>query len=169
MRSPRPAARIMAANPVPAFSESVANFQLRSVDLPPVKQRQQGIELAVAFARLAQVIRHQRYVLEIAALAIAIIQARKYSQDLEVALHAHPLEIAVKIRKACCNRQLEFARLLPIADQPVQYAFFVPADVCILEQGYEIVSNGAIHCILKIENSRTGRRYHQVARVVVTV
>src|SRR5687768_1009041 len=104
MRSPRPAARIMAANPVSTFSESVANFQVRLVDLPLVQQCEQGIELAVAFARLAQVIRHQRYVIKITALAIAIIQTRKYSQDLEVALYPHPLEIPVKIRKACRNR-----------------------------------------------------------------
>src|SRR3954447_7863381 len=132
MRSPRPAARIIALND--SFSESVAGIRVRRLGaLPFIKQREQRFQLAVAFASLAQILLHQREVVKICAFAVAVVKAGEYRQNLYMALHAHPFEVAVEVRKILRQRQPELPRLLPVTDHPVQYPLLVPADVRILE------------------------------------
>src|SRR5690606_31916293 len=66
MGSPRPAAKMMAF----MASESVAD--LRRVLFQAVEQPRQGRQFAVAGAGLAGVLQHQRHVLQIGVLAVAV-------------------------------------------------------------------------------------------------
>ena len=102
--------------------------------MPLIQQRKQGIEFAVTFAGLSQITLHQWQVPKVSAFAVAIIQARKYPENLDVALHTHPFEIAIEIGEIMGHRQGELSCLLPITDYPIQYAFLIPVNVGILEQ-----------------------------------
>src|SRR5690606_17981297 len=104
---------------------------------------------------------------EVITFAVAIIQAREDPQYLDMALYAHPFKIAIKIREIGGYGQTELARLLPITDQPVQDAFLIPTYVRILEERYQVISDGSVDCILKIDNAWIRSRHHQVARVIV--
>src|SRR5512146_1229206 len=90
IRSPRPAARIIAFMPSP--SERVASN--RAPVLEDVEELQERRELAVARARRAKIAHHARHVGEIGALAVAVPEPREDAQHLDLPLHAHPFEIA---------------------------------------------------------------------------
>src|SRR5450631_2064494 len=89
MRSPRPAARIIA---IMGRSEAVSDGGLSSLE--QVEQAQQGLQLVVARARAAQVSHHPRHFLEVRVLAVAMIEPRENPEHLDLTLHAHPFEIA---------------------------------------------------------------------------
>src|SRR5690606_41081224 len=85
MRSPRPAARIIARG---AVSEGVAVTGLLPLD--PVDQAREAGERVVAGQRPSQVAQHARHVVEVAVLAVTMRQPREDAQHLELALDAHP-------------------------------------------------------------------------------
>jgi hypothetical protein len=61
------------------------------------------------------------------------------------------------------------SRALPIADGPVDLARLVPFDVRVAQERHEVVRDRSLDRILEIEDSRIGRRLHQVARWIVAV
>src|SRR5690554_1689130 len=97
MRSPRPAARIIARVTGDAPSERVADGD--TLGLEPVEQPQQRLEVAVARADAAQVAAHDRDVVQVAGLAVTVREPREDAHDLQVALHAHPLVVALEVRE----------------------------------------------------------------------
>src|SRR5205809_2695607 len=165
MRSPRPAARIMAF--IVRKSERVASALFLPFEL--LEQAPEPGKLAIALARAPQVAHHERLVLQIAVLAVPKGKAREDPQHLELSLGSHPLEIPIEIGEIAADRQPLGAGLLPIADRPIDDAFLVPSDVGVAQERDEIVGDRAVDRVLKIENSRAGLADHEVARVVVTV
>ena len=57
----------------------------------------QGFEVDIALAGADQVVHHQRHVLQVAVLAVAVIQAREDAQYLDVALQADQVEPAQEL------------------------------------------------------------------------
>src|SRR5450432_2044650 len=114
MRSPRPAARIIA---IMSRSEAVADRGLFRLEL--VEQAQQRRQLVVAGARIAQIAHDPRHFLEVRVFAVAIMEARKDAQYLELALHAHPFEIAPERAEIRADRKSRRPRALPVARRPV--------------------------------------------------
>src|SRR5450759_2913096 len=147
MRSPRPAARIMAIMVLrlsrlpfpPRGGESWiggdAQHRSKCVALSSdmrfqrVEQIQQRLKVDVPCASSAQICHDQRQVLQVAFLAVAVIQAREDAQYLEMALHGHPFIIAVENGKILMHRQTNLARFFPIAYQPVDDFSFLPVNV----------------------------------------
>src|SRR5664279_4459553 len=111
MRSPRPAARIIAFTAGGFRSEGVADARLPLLQL--VEQLKERTEGAVAVAAGAQIGHHAGHVIQIGALAIAICEPREDAEDLELALHAHPFEIAPEVAKVGGNGQTRVARAFP--------------------------------------------------------
>src|SRR5690349_22285752 len=103
MRSPRPAARIIARAVAPD-SGGACDIGQRLVER--VEQRRERVELAIARARTAQVAHHQRHVVDVGRLAVAMLEPREDAEDLELPLYAHPLEIAPERREVGGDRQM---------------------------------------------------------------
>src|SRR4051812_36983633 len=112
MRSPRPAARIIAVG-MPR-SERVADHG-RAIG-ERVEQHQQRRQLAIASARRTQVPHDERHVVYVAGLAVAMAQAREDAEHLDVPLHAHPLEVAPELAEVGIHRKARGACALPVAD-----------------------------------------------------
>src|SRR5450432_2371176 len=89
MRSPRPAARIIA---IMGGSEGVTDRGLARFEL--VQQARERRQFVVARARAAKISHDARHVLQVAVLAVAMVEAGKNAEHLDLPLHAHPLEIA---------------------------------------------------------------------------
>ena len=134
-----------------------------------IQQVEQGPEADIALACSAQIVHNQRQVFQVTVFAVAVIQAREDAQHLEMALHAHPLIVAVETGKIVSYRQPGLARLFPVADQPVERFRFFPADIGILEQRRQVVGDRAIYRILKIEDAGIRFGCHQVARMIVAM
>src|SRR6476469_3217786 len=86
IRSPRPAARIIAFIGAPV-SEGVA--YLRRLVLELVEQAHQRLEHRVAVAGLAHVVAHRRQVAQVVGLAVAVVQAAENAEDFQVAMQGH--------------------------------------------------------------------------------
>src|SRR5437879_5871514 len=82
---------------------------------------------AVARDRAAHVADEARRVAEVIRLAVAVVQAREDPEHLEVALHAHPFDVAPEIGEVLAHGKPGAPRLLPIADGAVEHALLVPA------------------------------------------
>src|SRR5712691_5792731 len=95
IRSPRPAARIIAFT----FAISKAVTHLHCPPFQLTQQLQQRRKIGVALAGSTQVLHHQRQILEVSIFAVTVIQAGEDAQHLQMPLHSHPLEIAVELRK----------------------------------------------------------------------
>src|SRR5688572_18727305 len=80
-----------------------------------VEQSHQRSECMVAQGDNAHVSDKARRINKILAFAVAVIEARENTQHLEMALHAHPFEIAVEAAEVGINRQTCAFSLLPIA------------------------------------------------------
>eukprot|EP01022_Parablepharisma_sp_SALTPOND_P033110 TRINITY_DN881_c1_g1_i15.p1 TRINITY_DN881_c1_g1~~TRINITY_DN881_c1_g1_i15.p1 ORF type:complete len:1351 (-),score=485.80 TRINITY_DN881_c1_g1_i15:36729-40781(-) len=167
MRSPRPAAKIMAF--MVGASEGVAELG-RVFLLQLLDQAHQRCESHIAARGLEGVFHDQRQVLQVAVLAIAMPQAGEDAQHLEVALQAHPLEVAVEGIDVGRDRQAGAAGLFPVADGPVQHHFLVPLDVGVAQQRDQVIGDGAVDRILEIDDARIALgQHHQVARMVVAM
>src|SRR5882672_5064152 len=158
MRSPRPAARIIAFM---VRSERVADALLGRIEL--VEQARERHELAVALAGAAQVAHHAGLVLQITVLAVPDRKARKDSQHFQLPLDPHPLEIAIKVREIRSDRQARVPRLLPVPDRPVDDALLLPGDVGVAQERDEVVGDRSVDGVLEIENARAGLADHEVA------
>src|SRR5450830_91347 len=110
MRSPRPAAKIIAFMGTP--SEGVAD--LRRFFLERVEQADQGFQHRVAVGRLAHVIEHGGQVAHVDVLAVAVIEAAEDAQDFQVALQGHEFESAVKCVDVRVDGQAHLLGALPI-------------------------------------------------------
>src|SRR6266850_353693 len=165
MRSPRPAARIMAF--IWSKSEGVADALFLRLEL--LQQAPERAKLAIPTARAPQVAHHERLVFQIAVLAVPKGKTREYSQHLELPLDPHPLEIPVEIREIAGDRELCCPGFLPVADRPIDDAFLVPGDVRVAQERDQIVGDRTVHRVLKIENSGAGLAHHEVAGMVVAV
>ena len=88
-----------------------------------------------------------------------------------MALQAHPLGTPVKRAKVITHRQTGSARFLPVAHQHVQAKVFVPADERVAHQAGNVVGDGAVQRVLKIQNAQglAAATVHQVARHKVAV
>src|SRR5688572_3101304 len=167
MRSPRPAARIIAPIMTPT---SCASLRGRRGDaLEPVEQPGERGELAVALRDGTRVVEEARRVFHVARLAIAVRDAREDAENLEMSLQAHPLERAEERREVGVDRETGAPRLLPVADRPVENGFLGPADERVLEQRHHVVADRADHRVLEVEDAGIGCRHHQVARHVVAM
>src|SRR5690606_17896952 len=164
MRSPRPAARIIARGE----SEGVADT--RRIPLDPVDEAREPRERAVAGQRPAQVAQHTRHVVEVAVLAVAMREPGEDAEHLELALHAHPFVVAVEVGEIGRHRQPRGAGGIPVANHPVHLALLRPVHVGIPKERDGVVRNGAFDRVLEVEDAGTVRvEHHQVAAVVVPV
>ena len=115
----------------------------------------------------------QRQVLQVAVLAVAVGQAREDAQHLQVALQAHPLEVAPEQAEVLLHRHAGLARALPVARGPVDLDGFIPLDVGVAQQRDHVVGHRAPDRVLEVENAGPGRValgvHHQVAAVEVAV
>src|SRR5688572_23904377 len=107
-------------------------------------------EIRVARRGVTHVAHESRGVREVPALAVAVVQPREDTEDLEVALHAHPLHIAPEGGEVRWNRQPGLACLLPVPDGPVQYAFLVPREERVAEEASNVVADRAEHGVLEV-------------------
>src|SRR5947208_70388 len=88
MRSPRPAARIIA-------------FTLKGISharhalFDHVEKADETAKLGIAFRHGSRVCEEAGRVVEIAGLAVTVVNAREDAEHLEMALQAHPLERAI--------------------------------------------------------------------------
>src|SRR5712691_9072255 len=71
-------------------------------------------ECGVALGHCARIAEEARRILEIFWLAVAIVDAREDTEDLEVALQSHPLERAPELREAGFHRQPGAPRFFPV-------------------------------------------------------
>src|SRR5205809_253760 len=165
MRSPRPAARIMAF--IVRKSERVASALFLPFEV--LEQAPEPGKLAITLARAPQVAHHERLVFQITVLAVPKRKAREDPQHLELPLGSHPLEIPIEIREITGDRQPPGPGPLPVADRPIDDAFLVPSDVGVAQKRGEIVGDRAVHRVLKIENSWAGLADHEIARMIVAV
>src|SRR5690349_14787836 len=124
MRSPRPAARIIAF--MPRVSERISHALPGRLEL--VEQACERGELPVASAGAPQVVHHPGLVFQVAVLSVPEGEPRKDSQHLELPLDPHPLEVPVKLGKISGDRKFRAPRLLPVSDCPVDDALLLPGD-----------------------------------------
>src|SRR5450432_4424388 len=145
MRSPRPAARIIAAlmdSPEAALcaaspsggerlgaarrrsSEGVADRRATAFEF--VEQLEHRTEPVVARAGTAQIRHYARHFLQVRGLAVAMPQSREDTEHLQLALHAHPFEVAPERAEVGIDRHTGGARTFPIAHRPIDLAFIIP-------------------------------------------
>src|SRR5258706_227066 len=91
-------------------------------------------EFAIARARTAEIAHDPRHVIQVRALAVAMIEPREDAKHLELALHAHPLEITPERGEIGGDRQGGVARTLPASRRPVELPLLVPLAVCVAIQ-----------------------------------
>src|SRR5213592_100855 len=159
MRSPRPAARIMAF--IVRKSERVASALFLPFEL--LEQAPEPGKLAITLARAPQVAHHKRLVFQITVLTVPRGKARENPQHLELPLGSHPFEIPIEIREITGDGQPLAPRLLPIADRPIDDAFLLPGEVGVAQERDEIIGDRAVHRVLKIENPWARLADHKVA------
>src|SRR5215470_4516543 len=131
MRSPRPAARIIAfmAEERLGSSERVPHDRLPLLEL--VEEPRESEEFAITRAGTAEITHDPGHVLQVSILAVAVPQPREDSEHLELALHAHPLELTPERREIGGDRQAGITRVLPVSRGPVELPFLIPLDVCV--------------------------------------
>src|SRR5207245_9433759 len=84
-----------------------------------VEKAEQRREVAIASAGASKVTHHPRHFLQITVLAVAMEEARKNAEHLELSLHAHPFEVAPELGEVPTYRKPGRARPLPVARGPV--------------------------------------------------
>src|SRR5487761_2371752 len=139
MRSPRPAARIIAMV-IGVPRRPLASGRVHEVGRAAFQGFQeagQRSELAVARACAPQIAPHARHVVHVLILAVAVLQAREDAEDLELALNAHPLVIAPELREVGRYGQSGLSCALPVADRPVELALLAPFDVGVAQQRHQ--------------------------------
>src|SRR5689334_14953619 len=166
MRSPRPAASIIAFTLVAARS-SACDGRLTFVEV--IKNTQQRRKFRVTRGNGARIGDETGRILEIATFAVAIVNAREDAEYLQVTLQTHPLEILIEASEIRIDRQTDALRFFPVSRGPVYDALLVPAQECIAHERYDVVADRAVHCILKIDYARIGIGHHQVARHEIAV
>src|SRR5512135_2987877 len=128
MRSPRPAARIIALV-IGSAAGTVVSGRVHEgwrAAFEQVEDAREGVEFAVPCAGAPQVAQDPRHVAHVAMLAVAVRKAREDPEDLELALHAHPFVVSPERREPGCDGQPGLPRGLPVADRPVELALLVP-------------------------------------------
>ncbi|MNT18052.1 hypothetical protein D3C72_1532340 [compost metagenome] len=82
-----------------------------------------------------------------------------------MALNAHPLHRTVEIAKILAEaagalgaQQAGLAGLLPVADGDVDDEILVPADEGITQQAGNVIGDGAMKCVLKIQHAQGANR-----------
>src|SRR5687768_1628117 len=135
MRSPRPAARII------AFKRSHRAVDRRLAPLELAHQARKRRELAIALGDGERIAHEARGVLEIAGLAVAEMDAREDAQHLEVALQPHPFEITVERGEIGIDRQPRPPGLLPVARAPVDDALLLPAQERVAQERDDVVAD----------------------------
>src|SRR5207249_4651074 len=148
-------------------SKGVPDRRRSRLDL--VEKSRQRKELAIAAASSAKIRHDPRHVGEITIFAVSMVKPGEDAQDLQLSLHAHPLEISPERGKVIAHAQTRVARTFPVTHGPVELMLLVPCDVGVAQQGNEIVGNRPINRVLEIKNARVRGRYHEVARVVIAV
>ena len=83
-------------------------------------------------------------------------QAGEDAEHLDVALHAHPLEVAVEVGELRTHGQAELLSGFPVADQHVEDEVLVPADVGVLEQRHQVVGDRAVDGVLEVDDAGVG-------------
>lgn len=96
-------------------------------------------------------------------LAVAMGEAGKQTDDLQVALHATPFEFAVEIVDLRRYRQTGGAGFLPVTHHQIEHELFVPVDKGIAQQRDKVVGQRAVHRVLEVEQRRTLGGQHQIA------
>src|SRR5574343_1924415 len=143
MRSPRPAARIMAF-----IGLLVAVADLLGIAFQPVEQVLQRFQLDVAGGGLAGVVDEARQVVDVLVLADAVLEAAEDAEHLEVALQAHQFVLAPEGAEVLAHRQAGGAGLFPVADDPVDFLFLVPGNESVAEERDEVVGDRAVDRVL---------------------
>ena len=98
MRSPRPAASTMRLHARAAALAARALARGNSATARRSRNAASSRKLGVARAGVAHVVERARQIQKVAGLAVAVPQARKYAEHLQVALHADEVEPAQKLR-----------------------------------------------------------------------
>src|SRR5260221_9304088 len=101
---------------------------------------------------MAHVADEARRVPEVIRLSIPIAQPREDSQHLEVALHAHPLDVLPEIGEVGAHRESRAAGLLPVTDRSIEDLLFLPADERVAIEAGDVVADRTVHRVLEIED-----------------
>src|SRR5690349_18296200 len=137
MRSPRPAASIIAFTLVAARS-SACDGRLTLVEV--IENTQQRRKLRVTRGDGARIGDETGGILEIATLAVAVVDAREDAENLQVSLQAHPLEIMIEAAEIRVDRQAAALGFFPVSCRPVYDALLVPGQECIAHERYDVVA-----------------------------
>src|SRR5690606_32414245 len=171
MRSPRPAARIIAfmaskgkrqevrSERTDNAATSPLTSHLSPLTFIPPHQLQQPRKLLVLRADVVHVAEEARRFGEVFRLAVAVVESCEDADDLEMPLQAHPVEGAAKIlgQDKTCGLRATTVFLHPGIDPP-----FRPGKEGVLEQRQQVVGDGSAHRVLEIDDGKTFR-HHQVA------
>ena len=168
IRSPRPAARIIA--PIARPRHQSVYPAPRARPSSSSRSRSSGRERVVALARAAQVAPSR------AACRRGSRPCRRGGRAARrcpstlswrcTPIHSKSRQNAPKSASTGKPRR---ARALPVAHRPVDLPLLVPLDVGVAQQRHEVVGDRAVHRVLEIEDAGIGLAHHQVARVVVAV
>ena len=121
-----------------------------------LEQPRQRPQAVVARRHLVRVGEEARQVLAVLRLAVAVLQAAEDAQHLQVALQAHPLELAPELAEVVGQRQAGLARRLPVAHRPVDLLLLVPGDEGVAQQRGHVVADRAAHRVLEVEDAGVG-------------
>ncbi len=136
----------------------------------PFDDLRQRRKLWISRARAAHVFERERQVCEIARLAVAIPEARKNAEHLDVSLYADEIEPAQELLFAAATGPAALQELRAIAAHPALDAIARPRYVAIFQHRDEVIAHGPRQRVLEIDDARVLlASHHQIARVIVPV
>src|SRR5450631_984106 len=135
----------------------------------PLKKLCKRRKLGIERASFAQIVERARQIKQVAGLAVAMPEARKYAEHLQMPLHADEIKVAQELSRgseadppSCEHRA--------IACDPACDARTRPSDVAVLQERYQVITDRTVQCVLKIDDARISLpNHHEVARVIVTM
>ncbi len=164
MRSPRPAARIIALTRGAARLAVIAGSTRSATNAPSDANSRWFAQAADDVAERA------RHVRQVAGLAVAVPQPREDAARLQVPLDAHQVEPAQELRIVGTGRYAGRLRRGAEFERPAHHVGRWPGDVAVAQQRHEVVGERPVHRVLEIEDAGIASAAdHQVARMVVAM
>src|SRR5450631_4144068 len=135
----------------------------------PLKKLCKRRKLGIERASFAQIVERARQIKQVAGLAVAMPEARKYAEHLQMPLHADEIKVAQELSRgseadppSCEHRA--------IACDPACDARTRPSDVAVLQERYQVIADRTAQRVLKIDDARVALGYgHEIARVIVAM
>ena len=94
------------------------------------------------------VIQESRRITEIFRFSVAVIEAGKDTQNLEVTLESHPFDVFPEHAEVCRDRDAYFAGFIPIANGPIQNLSFAPGDKGVSAQAGNVIADRTVYLSL---------------------